>query len=128
MLQYSMQPKVLIVDDSASARHFIKNCFSGREVDLLEAKNGEEALETVETERPDVVFLDITMPVMDGFEALSRLKERSPNIPVVMLTADVQQKTVERIQKLGADVFLKKPPKKELLLDALDQCLEGTEQ
>ncbi len=124
----SMSTKVLIVDDSMTARHFLKNCLAERDVQLLEAKNGQEALEVFAAENPDLVFLDITMPVMDGFEALPRLKELGPRTPIVVLTADVQSKTVERIMDLGAFLFLKKPPRKPVILDALDKCLEANAQ
>ena len=120
-----MSHKVLIVDDSMAARHFLKNCFAERDLQILEAKNGQEALEVFAAEKPDLVFLDITMPVMDGFEALPKLKELGPNTPVIVLTADIQTKTVERIMALGAFLFLKKPPRKPVILDALDTCLEA---
>lgn len=120
-----MSTKVLIVDDSMTARHFLKNCLAERDVHLLEAQNGQEALEVFAAEKPDLVFLDITMPVMDGFEALPRLKELGPDTPIIVLTADVQSKTVERIMSLGAFLFLKKPPRKPVILDALDRSLEA---
>ena len=120
-----MSIKVLIVDDSMSARHFLKNCLAERDIQIIEAKNGQEAVEIFAAEKPDLVFLDITMPVMDGFEALPKLKELGPDTPVVVLTADVQTKTVERIMALGALLFIKKPPRKPVILDALDTCLEA---
>jgi two-component system, chemotaxis family, chemotaxis protein CheY len=119
-----MIPKVLIVDDSMSARYFIKNCLTERDVDIREAKDGQEAIDVFPEYKPDIVFLDITMPVMNGFEALPRLKELGPDVPIVVLTADVQTKTVERIMSLGAFLFLKKPPRKPMILEALDKGLE----
>ena len=93
---------------------------------MCEARNGQEALDLFDEIQPSVVFLDLTMPVMDGFEALEHLRKRSPDIPVIVLTADVQKKTLERIQGLGATELLKKPPKREALLETFDKCIEAS--
>ena len=118
-----MKPKVLIVEDSVSARHFVKSCLADRNLELIEAPDGRQGLAMLSEQCPDLVLLDLTMPVMDGFEALPKMKQLAPETPVVVLTADVQKRTVDRITDLGADLFLKKPPKKQLLLEAVERFL-----
>ena len=119
-----MLQKVLVVDDSMSLRRFMRGTLVEQGLEVVEAANGQEAIEVFQREAPDIVFLDITMPVMDGFETLPRLRELSASTPVVVLTADIQSRTVERILDLGAFLFLKKPPQKALVLDTLEQCRE----
>lgn len=119
-----MVQKVLVVDDSMSVRRVMRAALTEQGLDIVEAANGQEAVELFQRELPDVVFLDITMPVMDGFETLPRLRELRPSTPVIVLTADVQTRTVERMAELGAFLFLKKPPQRALIQDALNQCRE----
>lgn len=113
-----------MVDDSMSVRRVMRAALTEQGLDIVEAANGQEAVELFQRELPDVVFLDITMPVMDGFETLPRLRELRPSTPVIVLTADVQTRTVERMAELGAFLFLKKPPQRALIQDALNQCRE----
>ena len=119
-----MSAKVLIVDDSISARFFIRSCLPDTDLEVREAGDGMEGLTVFRDFQPDVTFIDLTMPVMDGFQALQAIREISPDARVVVLTADVQKKTVERILSLGAFLFLKKPPRKEEIQAALGQALE----
>lgn len=112
-------PKVLIVDDSRSARYFLKSCIPKEGFEILEASNGEEGIKRFQDEGPDVVFMDLTMPVMDGFAAIPRVFEIDPKAKIIVLTADVQKQTVSRITSLGVELFLKKPPRKEKVLEAL---------
>lgn len=111
--------KVLIVDDSKSARFFLKSCLPEVGIELREATDGETALAVAREFLPEVVFLDLTMPVMDGFTALPLLLEIVPDSKVIVLTADIQRKSIERIDAAGAFLHLQKPPKKEMVRAAL---------
>ena len=102
--------KVMIVDDSRIFRKMLKAAFveTGHEV-IGEAGNGEEILELLRSCTPDLVTLDITMPVMDGLEALKKLKELSPQQKVIMVSAAGQKAKVIESLKYGASDFIQKP-------------------
>ena len=104
--------KVLIVDDDEDIRHVVELAlrkFGGYEV--MQASSGEEALEQVRKEQPDVVLLDVTMPGIDGPSTLARLRSDalSPKCPVIFLTARTQRRDVERLRELGAAGMITKP-------------------
>ena len=98
--------KVLLVDDEEKVLKFteLKLKLSGYEV--ITALNGKDALKLVQSEKPDIMLLDILMPVMDGFEALSKLRAFS-DIPVIVLTAKTG--VYEQAKQMGANDFLLKP-------------------
>lgn len=120
-----MGRSVLIVDDSVVIRTFIRGYLPEEGgYTSLEAANGLEAVEAYRKARPDLVFLDLTMPVMDGVTALARIMEMDPTARVVVVTADVQPKSVQRVLDMGAVKVLKKPPIKEEVRAAL-QLMEA---
>ncbi len=102
--------KILVVDDAPDVIEAVTVVFSlqWRETDVIGATDGESALSLVETESPDIVFLDIAMPEMDGFETLRRLREFS-DVPVIMLTA--RDSVLDKVKglELGADDYVTKP-------------------
>jgi CheY-like chemotaxis protein len=105
--------KVLVVDDEAHIRKFVSQLISSLgDPTILQAANGEEALEVYENERPVLVLLDVNMPRVDGIETLRRLKLLDPECTVVMLTSLVNRQTVEACLHLGAVAYLRKdnPP------------------
>ena len=101
---------VLVVDDQEVNRRLLEAVLTPRGYRVLMADSGEEALRTLETERPDVVLLDILMPGMDGYEVCRRIRDdaRTAVLPVVMITASGQQEKV-RATEAGADDFVAKP-------------------
>lgn len=115
--------KVLIIDDSVSARFFLKSCLPAEGLEIREASDGEAGLAAAREFVPDVVFLDLTMPIMDGYTALPLIRETVPTCKVIVLTADVQKKSIERIESAGAFMHLKKPPKKDTVQAALAAAL-----
>ncbi|MDA3956805.1 response regulator [Oceanispirochaeta sp.] len=121
--------KLLIVDDSKAARMLIKSILLDydSEMELMEASNGEEGVALYLQEQPDIVFLDLTMPIMDGYEALEKILSINPNAQVVVLTADIQVKSVQRCMNLGAYKVVKKLPDKQAVHGLLDELKKTTE-
>lgn len=102
--------KVMIVDDSRIFRKMLRAAFveTGNEV-IGEAGNGKEALELLKSCHPDLLTLDITMPVMDGIDALREIKTLYPDQKVIMVSAAGQKGKVIEALKLGAKDFIQKP-------------------
>jgi CheY-like chemotaxis protein len=103
--------KYLVVDDSKLARLGLIKSLKEHvgEAEIFQATNGEEAIEIVKNEKPSVVFLDLTMPIMDGYEALPIIKELHPDSKVVVVSADVQAQAKTKVLALGARLHIQKP-------------------
>ena len=114
-----MPTKILSVDDSRTIRLILTKAFRPYDCQVCEATNGEEGLAAASREKPDLIFLDVTMPVMDGVTMLSKLKEDPAlkSIPVIMLTAESGRDNVLHIARLGVRDYLVKPFKEEQLLE-----------
>ncbi|MCR5399682.1 MAG: response regulator [Lachnospiraceae bacterium] len=108
--------KIMVVDDSKIMRKILTGTLTdaGHEV-IKDAANGKDALDALETMeiKPDLITLDITMPVMDGIEALKNIREKYPDVKVVMVSAAGQKSKVLEALKAGALDFLQKPFEKE---------------
>jgi len=116
--------KILIVDDAAFMRMMIKdNLKKGGYTDFVEAGNGEIAISKYTETQPDLVLLDITMPVMDGIAALREIKKLEPKAKVVMCSAMGQEGMVVEAIKLGALDFIVKPFKPERLIQTVKNVL-----
>jgi len=102
-----MPLKVLTVDDSKTIRMIVKKAFKPYDCELVEAENGQIGLDTAAREKPDLIILDITMPVMTGIEMLERLKkdDELKAIPVIMLTAESGKDNVMQIVKMGVQNY-----------------------
>ena len=117
--------KILIVDDSPISRKMLKSCIpKDRGYVFLEAGDGLAGLEMYKENKPDITFMDLTMPVMDGATALDEIMKFNKNALVIVLTADVQIKSLARVMDLGAFLVVKKPPSKESIQDALSKAQE----
>lgn len=102
----------LVVDDSKISRKWLIEMIPKKIVEnaeIIEGCNGEEAITLYEDHQPDVVFLDINMPIIDGFEALERIRAINPEALVVMISADRQKSTKEKVLSLGASAIISKP-------------------
>lgn len=102
--------KVLIVEDDPILSDMYNMRFREESYEIFNARNGQEALEVAQKEKPDVILLDVIMPLMDGFSALKELKSNAStkNIKVVMLTNLGQKEDIEKGKELGAaDYFIK---------------------
>ncbi len=109
-----MATKLLIVDDSPIARKILKRILpEGNNFEISEATNGLEGLNKFKEIRPDITFMDLTMPVMNGMQALEEIKKIDENAVVIVSTADVQPKSISKVMSLGAFDVINKPPKQE---------------
>jgi two-component system cell cycle response regulator len=114
-----MALKILSVDDSRTIRLIVGKTFRPYDCQVVEASNGEEGLATAAREKPDLIILDVTMPVMDGVTMLTKLKEdpELKSIPVIMLTAESGRENVLQIARLGVRDYLVKPFKEDQLIE-----------
>ena len=115
---------ILIVDDSRTSRKILKGILEGEGYEVVgEATNGQEGYDRYVELKPDVVTMDITMPVLDGIEALKKIKGEYPDAKVVMVTAAGQKtKMVEAVQN-GANEFVSKPFEPEQLKKIIDKVI-----
>jgi two-component system cell cycle response regulator len=120
-----MPAKILSVDDSKTIRMIVTKAFRPFDCIICEAGNGEEGLAVAAREKPDLIILDITMPVMDGVTMLTKLKEDEElkKIPVIMLTAESGRDNVLHIAKLGIRDYLVKPFKEDQLLEKAGRAI-----
>lgn len=104
--------KILIVDDSKTAQIMLKKSIpaeiSGTSEITLKA-NGKEGLDAYLAEKQDIVFLDLTMPVMDGYECLDKIMEHDKEAVVIIVSADIQQSAKEKVLAMGAKIMVRKP-------------------
>ncbi len=115
-----MIAKILIVDDSPVSRKIMKSCMpADKEYDLSEAGDGQSGIDKYVELQPDVTFMDLTMPVMDGMQALQEIIKIDPKAVVIVCTADVQMRTIFKVMNLGALMVVRKPINKQAIDDAL---------
>ena len=117
--------RILVVDDSAVSRKSLKEILesAGHEI-VGEAGDGLDALEKYKSLKPDLVTMDITMPILNGVEALKRIRALDPNAQVLMVSAMGQKNMVMQALREGARGFLVKPFEKEKVLQAVAEALE----
>ena len=123
-----MSSKILIVDDEPHLRSLIQHTLEELEdegVELLTASNGEEALEQIQANQPKLVFLDVMMPKVSGFEVCDRVKNTLglKDVYIVLLTAKGQEFDRQKGQEVGADVYMTKPFDPDALLEKAKQVL-----
>lgn len=117
-----MTTPVLICDDSGFARRqMARSVPDGWDVDISFAENGQEALELIKAGKADVMFLDLNMPVMDGYQTMQAIKEQDLPTMVIVVSGDVQPEARQRMMKLGALDFIRKPIDNEKLTAILSQ-------
>jgi len=117
-----MSTNVLICDDSNLARKQVfRSLPENLSTHVQLAKNGEEALEILRTQKIDILFLDLTMPIIDGLGVLQALQDDGIKLPVFVISADVQPEMQSRVMDLGAKAFLRKP----IQLDTLNEHLKA---
>ncbi len=100
--------KILMVDDEEDFTQPMAFWFKTKGYEVSTANNGEIALEKIKDEKPDIIFLDLNMPVMDGFETLKRIRKIDKNLPVIVISAYADPEKIQRMQPHGiSGVFYK---------------------
>lgn len=122
-------PKILIVDDEPYIRLLLEQTleeFEEKGVDLLLTDNGEDAIEIIKRERPELVFLDIMMPKMNGFDVCNKVKNElgMKNIYIIMLTAKGQEFDKKRGIEVGADIYMTKPFSPDVIIEKTAEILK----
>jgi len=117
--------KILLIDDSNLARRILKRILEKENHEIIEAGSGMEGLEKFYLEKPDVVFLDLTMEGINGLEVLEKIKEIDPSAKVVIVSADIQKRTKELAIQKGALAFINKPVVEEEVLNMLKEISGG---
>lgn len=120
-----IKKRILIVDDEAEVRSLISTYLKQRNFIIDETENGKEAQEAIKKSKPDLIILDVLMPVMDGFTFLEKLKNNPDyaDIPVIMLTVKSESENLGKGILLKADFYLPKPFKLENLMNFIKLLL-----
>ncbi|MEO5649471.1 MAG: response regulator [Ginsengibacter sp.] len=123
-----MEQKILIVDDEAHIRMLLEQTLEELEdegVNFYSAQNGEEALEIIQTEKPQLVFLDVMMPKLNGMEVCRRVKKELllEEVFIVLLTAKGQELDRQKGQEVGANLYMTKPFDPEVILEKAKEVL-----
>jgi two-component system, NtrC family, nitrogen regulation response regulator NtrX len=121
-----MKARILVVDDEAEIRRSVRMILEYEGHDVQEASSGPEALALVQREAPDLVFLDIKMPGMDGLEVLQKMREFNDGLPVVIISGHATVSTAVEATKLGAFDFIEKPLSSERVLVTIRNALDQT--
>src|SRR5450432_4381983 len=118
--------KVIIADDHALFRAGVKTALSiKKDVELIaEADNGMQLLNLLKHIQPDVILLDIQMPIMDGIATLPEVKKLYPGIKIIMLTMMDDQSMITKLMELGANSYLTKTSDSEIIYEAIKTCYE----
>ena len=120
-----MKSKILVVDDSGLARRLIRKILEELGHEVEDASDGAQALERYLLNRHDAVVLDLLMHGMYGVEVLEKLKQLNPELPVIVVSADIQRTTREQVKEAGAAAMINKPVTKDQLAEVLGVILTG---
>lgn len=121
-----MKKKILIVDDAAFMRLVLRNMLDKNGFEVVgEAANGQEAIEKYRTLTPDLVTMDITMPIMEGIEAVKQIKQLDAAAKIIMCSAMGQQIMVVQSLQAGAKDFIVKPFQEERVLESIRRVVEA---
>ena len=117
--------KILVAEDNPASSELIMEVLSGRGYEIIEAGDGEQALQKIEETEPDLVLLDIQLPILDGFAVLSQLRQnpRFAHLCVVAVTANVMKEDREKGLRAGFDAYIGKPIDAAALRLQVDQLL-----
>jgi two-component system, cell cycle response regulator DivK len=120
-----MTKRILVVEDQEDNRQILRDLLGSAGYDLIEAENGEEALAAVAKHRPDLVLMDIQLPIMDGYEATRRLKAdpKFKAIPIIVVTSYALSGDEGKAREAGCDAYVTKPYSPRLLLAKIKEFL-----
>ena len=117
------QMTILAAEDVQTNYDLLVAFLSGS-YNLIHAKNGEEAIELQEKHNPDLILMDLKMPIMNGFEATRKIKEKHKNIPIIAITSYSNEMSQDDAIEAGCDDYITKPVRIKVLLDVLDKHLK----
>ncbi|HEX8088632.1 MAG TPA: response regulator [Blastocatellia bacterium] len=117
--------KILVVDDSGMSRRTLRKILEPAGHEIIEAEEGITALELYFLDKPDMVFLDLTMTGMYGLDVLNKLREMDPEARVIVASADIQSSTREMVDAGGASAFVNKPFTSDKVLSAVRKTMQG---
>lgn len=120
-----MKSRILVIDDEAGIRESMRRTLEYQGYQFIGAATGPEGLALIERDPPDLVFLDVKMPGMDGLEVLDRIKASNPTLPVVMVSGHGTAQTGYESRSRGASGFIEKPFSEPVLLERIEKELEG---
>jgi two-component system cell cycle response regulator DivK len=121
----AMAKRILIVEDQADNRQILRDLLTSAGYDLVEAEDGQAALVAAKTQRPDLILMDIQLPVMDGYEATRRIKA-DPDlrlIPIIVVTSYALSGDEDKARAAGCDGYVTKPYSPRQLLAKIKECL-----
>jgi DNA-binding response OmpR family regulator len=118
---------ILIIDDSTYTRTKIRDFLKADGHEITEASDGSKGLHAISTRPPDCVILDLIMPDVDGLKILKALHDRGDKVPVVVVTADIQESVRKQCMEFGAAAFISKPPKEDELRRTVKNILGSRE-
>ena len=122
----NFQGTILLVDDEAHIRKYVGLILRGLGAPtIIEATNGQEGVAAYERENPDLVLLDVNMPVMEGIETLKKIKQIDPDAVVIMLTSLANRQTIEQAIELGAANYIRKDSSREEITKALSETIDA---
>ena len=126
-LKSSMPKKILVVDDNVDSRELVVKVLRNRGYQTIEAVDGEDALEKVVAERPDLILMDQSLPKINGYEVTRRLKRQEglKDIPIVALTAHAMKGDREKAIEAGCEGYISKPINVRELPDLVETYLQG---
>ena len=116
-------PDVLIADDSEFMRNLLREILEADHTIVDEVENGVEAVEVYKEETPDLVMMDIVMPIRDGIEATGEIKSANPDANVIMCTSVGQEEKMKEAVKAGADGYITKPFQKPSVMEAIEDVV-----
>jgi len=121
----NQKPKVLIVDDELFNLDYLEQALADSNYQIITASNGQEALDKIQSEQPDLILLDLMMPVLDGFAVLAHIKADQVlrDIPVIIISAEHDSKSVVKGIKQGSEDYLTKPVNADLLVKKVKEYL-----
>jgi two-component system, cell cycle response regulator DivK len=118
-----MSKRILVVEDQSDSRQIIRDMLAGTDYEITEAENGEKALAAIAKQRPDLILMDIQLPIMDGYTATSRIKSDSAlrSIPIIAVTSYALEE--KKAREAGCDDYVPKPFSPRQLLAKIRQYL-----
>jgi len=120
-----MSKRILVVEDQPDSRQIIRDMLAGTDYEITEAENGEEALTAIEKQRPDLILMDIQLPIMDGYTATNQIKANPAlrSIPIIAVTSYALASEEEKARAAGCDDYVTKPFSPRQLLAKIRQYL-----